>query len=158
MKIKKRLIIFGMTGIIVGTGLFMSLGDANSFASAGSETDPLITLSYLEQRISEVKKYVDDKISSLNNTSSNNLEVIELKNGQKIIGREGTEFIMRSGKAIAKVSDLGGISDVTDGVDLKEGENIPRNHQLIIPRDDGRGLVIIEDSTFVLVRGEYIIE
>lgn len=158
MKIKKRLIIFGMTGIIVGTGLFMSLGDANSFASAGSETDPLITLSYLEQRISEVKKYVDDKISSLNNTSSNNLEVIELKNGQKIIGREGTEFILRSGKAIAKVSDLGGISDVTDGVDLKEGENIPRNHQLIIPRDDGRGLVIIEDSTFILVRGEYIIE
>lgn len=158
MKIKKRLIIFGMTGIIVGTGLFMSLGDANSFASAGLETDPLITLSYLEQRISEVKKYVDDKISSLNNTSSNNLVVIELKNGQKIIGREGTEFILRSGKAIAKVSDLGGISDVTDGVDLKEGENIPRNHQLIIPRDDGRGLVIIEDSTFVLVRGEYIIE
>lgn len=158
MKIKNKLIIFTMAGIFVGTGLYMNLGDITSFARAGSETDPLITLSYLEQRISEVKKYVDDKIGSLNNSNSNTLEVIELKNGQKIIGREGTEFILRSGKAAAKVSDLGGISDVTDGVDLKEGENIPRNHQLIIPRDDGRGLVIMQDSTFVLVRGEYIIE
>jgi hypothetical protein len=158
MKINKKLIIFGTAGIVVGTGLYMSLGNANSFASAGSETDPLISLSYLEQRISEVKKYVDDKISGSNNSNSNKLEVIELKSGQKIIGREGTEFILRSGKAIAQVSDLGGISDVTEGVDLKEGENIPRNHQLIIPRDDGRGLVIIEDSTFILVRGEYIIE
>jgi hypothetical protein len=158
MKIKKKLIIFGTAGIVAGTGLYMSLGDDNSFASAGSETDPLISLSYLEQRISEVKKYVDDKVSGSNNSNPNKLEVIELNSGQKIIGREGTEFILRSGKAIAQVSDLGGISDVTEGVDLKEGENIPRNHQLIIPRDDGRGLVIIEDSTFILVRGEYIIE
>ncbi|TJX68940.1 hypothetical protein E8P77_01740 [Soehngenia saccharolytica] len=136
----------------------MSLGNITSLASAGSESDPLITLSYLEQRISEVKRYVDDKTSSSNNSNLNKLEVIELKNGQKLIGREGTEIILRSGKATAKVSDLGGISDVTDGVDLKEGESIPKNHQLIIPRDDGRGLIIIQDSTFVLVRGEYIIE
>ncbi len=158
MKTKNKLIIFTMTGIMVGSGLCMSLGNITSLASAGSESDPLITLSYLEQRISEVKRYVDDKTSSSNNSNPNKLEVIELKNGQKLIGREGTEIILRSGKATAKVSDLGGISDVTDGVDLKEGESIPKNHQLIIPRDDGRGLIIIQDSTFVLVRGEYIIE
>jgi len=158
MKIKGKLIIFAATGIIAGTYFVSNIISNRIFAEPGTDSDPLITLSYLEKRIEEVKQYVDNKTSGSDNSNSNKLEVIELQSGQRIIGKEGTEFILRSGRAVAKTSSLGGISDVTAGVDLQEGENIPRNHQLIIPRDDGRGLIVTHDSTFILVRGEYIIE
>ena len=71
---------------------------------------------------------------------------------------EGTELILRSGEATAVGNiDGDGVSDVTLGVDLKMGEKINRNHLLIVPRKDGRGIVAKTDS-WIMVKGKYEIK
>ena len=125
-----------------------------STGNPGSEEDPLVTLSYLELRISQLKDYIDQKISSPGNSqpiTGTTYEVVELKKGQCLIAGAGTEIILRSGKATAIEGPRGGLSDVTGARDIKQGEDIPDNHLLIIPRDDGRGVCTLSDS-FLLVK------
>jgi hypothetical protein len=78
--------------------------------------------------------------------------------GNNLIGDAGTEIILRysSSSTNAITSDLGGLSDITAGVDLANGEAIPKNHLLIIPRSDGRGVIVNEYAIF-MVRGSYTV-
>ncbi len=130
----------------------------------GSEEDPIVTLSYLELRISQLKDYIDQKSFSSDNSQSDRpeagaaYEVVELKEGQYLIAGAGTEVILRAGRATAiEGADGDGLSDVTGAENIKQGENIPENHLLIISRDDGRGIRVLSKS-YLLVRGEYTIK
>lgn len=73
------------------------------------------------------------------------------------------EVIVRSGKTTV-VSPFTvkweeqGLSDTTDGKELYNGEAIPTNHTLIIPRDDGRGIAVGEGGAWMMVRGDFIIK
>lgn len=152
-RIKKIILVIASISIVLGTGVV--------FSEPGSENDPLVSLSYLEKRLEQFKYYVDEKLSKTNNNiqgnTSNNLEVVEIFEGQSIIGKGGTEIILRGGKAKIIAGELGGLSDVTDGKDLGMGKSIPPEHLLIIPRNDGRGAYAVTDAIF-LVRGEYEIK
>ena len=129
----------------------------------GSKDDPIVTLSYLELKISQLKDYIDKKsfspgdLQSADPTDNLTYEVVELKKGQYLVAGAGTEVILRAGEATAIISPLGGLSDVTGARDIQQDEKIPTDHLLIIPRDDGRGLRALSDS-FLLVRGKYTIK
>lgn len=153
-KLKKA--IFGLTIA------FIVLGGTMVFSEPGSEKDPLISLSYLEKQLDQLKDYIDERLSNMGdkNNSSNSFQIVEISAGQSIIGKGGTEIILRggtgNGPGKAKIIAMGkdGLSDLTAGKDLKRGEDVPFNHLLIVPRDDGRGVHAINDSVF-LVKGEY---
>ena len=51
-----------------------------------------------------------------------------------------------------------GLSDTTEGKELYNGESIPKNHTILIPRDDGRGVSIATGGAWLMVRGDYRIE
>ena len=104
----------------------------------GSEGDPLVTKSYVDQKMSGVSAFAP-------------LEILE---GQSLIGREGTEIILRSGEAKAICGGENGVSDLTGGADLLNGAEIKRNHLLLIPRNDGRGIFATTD-VWVMVKGGY---
>lgn len=148
MKIKKSIIAVGAAILLLGTTVV--------FSEPGSNEDPLISLSYLNNSIEQVKTYIDNKIANISGgtSSSNELKVVEVKKGQFLIGYAGTEIILRGGKGKAVVSELGGLSDVTAGNDIGKDVVIPPNHLLIIPRDDGRGIFVTADAVF-MVRGNY---
>lgn len=146
---KKVIVVLGVVAIILGATVV--------FSEPGSDNDPLVTLSYVEKRMDQLKFYIDEKLSKGEVGSpspSSNLEVVEILSGQSIICKNGTEIILRGGKAKVIASELGGLSDVTDGKDLGMDKLIPANHLLIVPRNDGRGAYATEDAIF-LVRGEY---
>jgi hypothetical protein len=103
----------------------------------GSDADPLVTRSYVDQFSS--------------------LLVLQLGPGQKLEGNGGTEIIVRSGTARAVASSQGGVCDLTGGKDLAQGERVPLNHLLILPRTDGRGIVA-DTALFIMVRGPYVIK
>ena len=150
MKIKKSFIALGAATLLLGSTVV--------FSEPGTESDPLVTLSYVNRSIEQVKTYIDQKVSNSNNTStSDSLEVVNVEKGKFLIGEAGTEIILRGGSAKAIVSNLGGLSDITEGVDLGKDVSIPANHLLIIPRDDGRGVYCVTDSIF-MVRGGYEIK
>lgn len=127
-KLKKVLIVVGLSLVLCGAAVI--------YASPGTSSDPLVSLSYLE----EVTKF----------------KVIEIKAGQFIIAEEGTEIILRDGTSTIYTPVNAGISDVTMGKDLKNGEKVPLNHLLIVPRD-GRG-VKAQATSIYLIKGKYTIK
>ncbi len=123
-------------------------------ANPGSEDDPLVSMSYINDVLMpQVKSYVDTKATE---TSGNAYEVVNLKKGQKVIGGQSTEFILRMGSANIVATEKGGLADVTDGVDLKNGTPMPANHLLIVPFDDWRGITMQTDG-IVMIKGKYSI-
>lgn len=103
----------------------------------GDQSDPLVSKSYVDARISYIP--------------------LQLQAGQKLIGGEGTEIILRSGEAVAIDNGANGVSDLTDGKDLRSGNKISLNHLLMVPRADGRGLQATTEG-WVMIRGNYTIE
>lgn len=149
-KLKKTTLVLGVGIILLGTTLV--------FAAPGSEDDPLVSLSYLEDRIEQLEYSIEEKLDKITDnekdTESNDLEIVEISAGESIICKDGTEIILRGGKARVIAAELGGLSDITAGEDLKMDEQVPPNHLIIVPRDDERGVHATEDAIF-MIRGEY---
>ncbi len=130
-------------------------------ASPGTTDDPLVSKSYVEKLINEAFQNNSSGTNSVitnpavnTSNSTSNYVPVNVKIGQKLIGEEGTEIILRSGRGFGYVSTESGIVDITQGTEVFNNEEIIKNHMLIIPRDDGRGIRIVEDSWF-LVKGGY---
>ncbi len=90
--------------------------------------------------------------------------VIHLTKGQKLFANgestESLEVILRAGDAVS-VSPFHdqGIADLTASTQLLDGDKFVKNNYCIIPRgQDGRGLEIISDEAYLLVRGVYEVE
>ena len=158
-----------VTSAILMTTLFVGASEAG-YIEPGSETDPLVSRSYVEKKFDEVKnisasnkKKIEEVEEALKNngnnneniSSSENFSVLELKKGQTIIAEKNAEIIIRSGKVEAIAGESGGISDLTEGLDLQSGDEIALNHHLLIPRSDGRGIEVINDDTFIMIKGNF---
>ncbi len=135
-------------------------------AAYDSTNDPLISLSYLTKYVDEALAPIKASIASLGGNVegaapvATGFEAIFVEYGKEIQCTAATELILRSGTAeVVSPFDNQGLSDLTDGVDLKAGAAVPKNHNLLIPRgDDGRGIVITSSGgAYVMVGGAYII-
>ena len=112
-------------------------------AAPGSESDPLVSMSYVDSRTT--------------------YSTVQIPEGGTLVGGAGAEIILRSGEATAighldSASGIeNGVSDVTAGTDLMTGMKVELNHLLITPRDDGRGLRA-DTVIWVMVRGTYTVK
>jgi len=166
--------------------IFIIIGSADGVIP-GSEQDPLVTLSFVEKKIEQIKYYIDSITQGLSGEVSSyaatlakyqeqlnqkdaeiqelrkkvedalTFKVVQLNKGQSLIAGEGAEIIIRSGKVIALYGTNGGLSDITSAKDLKEGEAIVNNHMLIASRNDGRG-VKAESEVYLIIKGGYILK
>jgi len=172
---KPYLYVIVMVLVMLAAGRIVMAGD---FAP-GSQQDPLVTQSYVEQRNEQLKYYFEqrlgelssllqqmsDRVTALENSSGGvqpggagtALEVVNVPAGKTLTGYAGTEVILRGGKAAVIQSQLGGLADLTGGRDIGQGQVIPANHLLLIPRTDGRGVRAESDCIF-LVKGRYDIQ
>lgn len=154
---------FIKTTLISGVLLAVFTTSIVSGADAGSSSDPIVTKSYVDAKVADLKSYVDTSLasmSSVNNggSSSAQYEVVLVPKGKSIIGGEGTEMILRSGKASVVSTTTNGLVDMTTGIDALNGSAVTQNHLMIVPRDDGRGLKVTSDNTNIMVRGSYEIK
>ncbi len=145
------------------------------------ENDPLVTLSYMKDVFGpSLKQEIKDEIKAEAQAEAENekeaeeapeiqevaapnmgYEVVELSKDQKLSSKNGTvEIIVRPGSSAVAFSDIpeNGLSDISEMKEVLNGEQVGINHALIIPRNDGRGIVITSDKAYVLVRGDYIVE
>jgi hypothetical protein len=138
---------------------------ASIFAAPGDSSDPIVVLSYLEQRISNlISDYKLDSIDdiqtkvdklSTGGTGSSTLEIVEINKNQKLVCKAGTELILRVGEAVVVGNSLGdGISNITAGKNYSDGMSFVKDNLYIIPRDDGRGAYTNSTALF-MVRGSY---
>ena len=97
-------------------------------AQPGTDADPLVTKSYIEN---VVYPYVNNAAKFM---------VVDVPANKSVICYAGTEVIVRSGSCTVIGSQNGGLSDVTSGEDIQNAELIKANHLLIVPRSDNRGV------------------
>lgn len=142
-----------MAVVVAGWGIGWM---AQAAAQPGSTEDPLVTKSYVDALFASLG---DELPAGGVLPGGRGIETPVLKKGQKLIGVNGTEIIVRSGHAVAVggKSNLG-LPDVTAGVDIKPGSRVAANHHIILPRDDGRGIQAVSSQVIVMVRGTYWIE
>lgn len=155
---------------------FVIFNIAFAASSPGSESDPLITSSYLDKKIQEISavfqakvdqtnsnlSVLDKKVEELNKqgggTSSGTIfAVVNLAAGKKLIGENSTEIILRSGGSKVFSPNSSGLSDITSGYDVAPGAVVAKNHLLIVPRTDGRGIQA-QTSSVIMVKGNYTIQ
>ena len=90
--------------------------------------------------------------------------VVHLTKGQKLFANgentESLEIVLRAGEAlsISPFHDQG-IADLTASTQLYNGDPMVKNNYCIIPRGrDGRGIEVISNEAYFLVRGVYEVE
>jgi len=150
----KRFVIALILIAAIGAGSFAATNLSTRAAgnAPGSIDDPVVTKSYVDQAIAAGGGSKGQSVGSA-------LEIVTVKAGSILIAsEEGTEFIVRAGKAIAYSEDKDGISDLTDGADLIDGRKIVNNHLLVAPRI-GRGIApdpnVEGNQIIVMVRGSH---
>ncbi|PHV71285.1 hypothetical protein CS063_06230 [Sporanaerobium hydrogeniformans] len=139
------------TKILLGVILLATISTVYAAQyGAGTSEDPVVTKSYVDQKIAELSKQ---------NTTSTTFtyEVMSLEPGQILLGKQGTEIIMRSGEGQVIGSEAGGVQNITAGSDIANGKPVPKYHLLLIPRDDGRGIIATKQM-YVMVRGGYVVQ
>lgn len=134
-----------------------------------SQNDPLISLSYLEdifgpRLLDEMLKKVDAeyvKITDISVNAGGSYTLATLLKGQALMADTALEVVLISGTGTVIVTASGnlnagvGISDLTSGSVVTNGNPLPQNHYLVIPKPDGRGFLVTSEEAIVLVRGEY---
>ncbi|WHX48746.1 hypothetical protein QNH46_22265 [Paenibacillus woosongensis] len=160
-------------GIWAGSLLNEKVEGAGVTNQPGTADDPVVTKSYVDQQIQQALKGASSNSSSQSTdssssaqagntaaSSSDEVKIVEVKPGQKLIAAAGAEFVVRAGKAVIYSEDQNGVADLTDGKDITNGGIVTNNHLLSFPRA-GRGIQHQEGQTHpltVMVRGGYSIQ
>lgn len=164
LKFDKKIVLL-ITALTIGIGFSSNM--VSAYTEPGSTSDPLVTLSYVDMKLTQLKEEIRKEFSestsqtspvASNQTtveSANTLfQVIEIKAFDKVILGESTEFILRAGEAITIEGPGGGLADLTTGIDLKDKEIVPLNHHGLSSRNDGRGISALSDG-WILIKGKY---
>lgn len=184
MRLKKNTKVVHMILLAMAAVAFVGI-TASSAATfePGTAEDPVVSQSYVDTKINELNVKIADQGTKLNDQSS---QIQSLKNqiqsggqvgvpqggakyivvgplapGKQIIAGESTEIVLRAGTATAIGALDGGVADLISGADLKSGDVVMKNHLLLVPKDDGRGISITGipgSQAWVLIRGSYTIK
>ena len=153
----KKLILsaMGVAAVLCAGMLTVSLAAA---ADPGSSADPLVSKSYVDGRIDEVlAKLGVTSGSTTQSGESTSYTPVSVSAGQSVLGGEGTEIILRSGQAVGLCPGQNGLTNVTNGQEIGQGQALGTNNLIIVPRADGRGVTATTDAWF-LIRGSYTIQ
>ncbi len=168
--------LFLLAGFLLGQVVV-----ADSGIVPGSEQDPLVTASWVEAKLNsfaaalkdeqQEREKLEDRMRQIEGVErplpsqpgepvrivepAPVFKVVVVEAGKKFLPGEGTEFILRSGLARAVVLiEANGLTNLTTGRNLKNGDLIERDHLILSPRDDGRG-IIAETEIILLVKSKY---
>ena len=180
MKNKIRILVVALAIMIaIPVTVYAAYDSATDPLISKSYLEQVFKVQY-DNQISALNKTITDltaKIEALEGQQGNTpsasavdatYKVIRVTKGQRIICSESTtvstEIILRAGiaKAIAAYSDHSdpdaqGLSDLTDSKELLNGDYLTINHYVIVPRGDGRGVIVDSDEAYFMVRGPYTI-
>ena len=158
---RKHWMLMASLVLVVVLGSVFTTGAASG--AAGTAEDPVVTKSYVNAYVKDaVKNEVTSQMATYTGpaagSGSGEFTILELTTGQKVIGGSGTEIIVRVGKCTCIGNEENGLADVTQGIDVQNGQPVGYNHLLLCPRDDGRGITVEAAECWVMVRGAYTVQ
>ena len=137
-KVLTVLMITVVASILFGSGFYAG---AATTKGAGSQNDPVVSLSYLEYRLSKL----GDVTSGGSNTGFSRKVTVE--NGERIMPGEGSLIIIYSGACTA----VGNLIDTTEARALSEGMSVSPYSQILVPSDSSG--VVASQTTVVYILG-----
>lgn len=146
--------------VVIFTVSSFAAGDS----SYSTETDPLVSLSYVEdlkqQIVTELYEKADsDSLGDYLKSASFTYE--QLYKGQKLVATGSCEIVLRSGKGTAIITGAAniangvGFSDMTAACEVTNGAAVLKNHLLLASAGDGRMIEVTSDVGYFMVRGDY---
>ncbi len=145
-----------LTAVVAGvTAAAAVLGGVGVYAvtSYGTESDPLITKSYLDSVLApELESEMQDILASY---SGESYTLVTLSDGQTLTGQAGCEILLRIGSAVVVCSESPGLVDTTSGSTLDSG-SLTANH-LYMVTIAGNGVKASGSTVKMFVRGGYSI-
>ena len=140
-KKKMRMILIALAVLLLaGAGVYAA-------TSYGSESDPLITKSYLDKVLQpQLEAELD---AALGESEPGEFDELKLGAGQSVLCGAGGELLLRSGSA----KSVGSLADTTGGGSVSAGAAITANH-LYMAAENGGGLTASANAV-VLVSGSY---
>ena len=152
------------------------LAGFSAAASSGSQSDPLISRSYLENIfapgiMAETETLIAQKESALTQRLTVQLEayrtetggtgqatyrVVTLSKDQTLTGGVGLEILPRAGSVVCVADSAPGLIDMTGGGTMAAGNVLAQNHLYMATAGD-RGVQAVTDSATVLVKGGYTV-
>ena len=173
----KRILGIGIT--VLALVAFVSGATLLALATPGTEEDPFITLSYLndvfkKQVMDDVKnteqeltKNFNSKIATLESqlqtsqggtsapapSSADSFSVVTLSNGKTLTCSVGVEIMLRVGTATG-FGSAPALVNYTDGATLSSGSALTTNNMYLVTIE-GNGIKATAETVKVLVRGNY---
>ena len=146
----------------------LTAAGALAAGGAGSQSDPLVTLSYLTETFTgQIMDKVDDAIArrtaqllqelgggSVSNGTASAYSTVTLTAGQTLSGEAGCEVLLRSGSAACGGTGTASMTDATTGGSLNGGGALEGNHLYLMPESQS---VFTAEGAVLLVRGSFII-
>lgn len=155
---------FSINLVLIIIILLLMTGGVATGANPGTTSDPIVTQSYVEGRLNALNASIDERLTALEErpagTSDGGTQAFAVEQvftGQIIHLEANSLFILRAGLATAIAGPGGGLSNLTDGFDLATGESLTKNHLILTPKSDGRGVQMTSDG-WVMISGGYTIE
>ena len=133
-------------------------GATAAMGSQGDQDDPLVTLSYLNDKLlPDIMERVDAKVeakgkeirAAVGKPSGQSFVSTEVAAGKTLTLQAGTQLLLRQGQA----SCVDGLVDVTTGEPL--GGALQANH-LYIATKDGQAVTVSQQATFFVLGGSTI--
>lgn len=154
MKKKWQLVLLILAVAVLGAGI-----GAYAATTYGTQQDPLVTVSYLNQtltpymtsqfdgQLSQAMDKLENDFTAALSGSAGTFRVMTLSSGQTLSGGAGCEILYRSGPCAA----AGALVDVSAGGSVASGTALTANH-LYMTGDSGAA-VKASGSVTLLVRG-----
>ena len=149
---------------------------AAAASNAGSASNPLISLSYLNNTLKNeilntaetsaanaLNPVYDNAVSQIDNIenttgSEYNFSSVytqkRLKNGDTITGNLGSSFILLAGEATVSFSS-GGVVDITDGSAIASGSELKTDHRYFVADEYDAIFTVTSDTAVVQFEGDY---
>ena len=172
-KTRRFLVILLALVLVAGLGALA----VRAAGSAGTEDDPLLTLSYLTEvytakvtdlfhadldaRETSLREDLGERISALEAAAgiaapeSRDYTVETFLDGETIICQRGTEILLRIGEAVVVASNRPGLVDTSSTGELNDGESLEKNH-LYMVTINGNGFRAV-GTVKAVIRGDYTV-
>ena len=124
--------------LMFGSGLYVGAATKNG---AGSQNDPVVTLSYLDYRLEKLGSGSGNGGTAINE-AYNGFKKVVISRGERYIPGEGGLIILYSGSCTVVGK---GLVNLTGANIVRESENVPAYSQMLAP-DSSSGVVASEET------------
>ena len=133
-------------------------GTAYAAYNYGSQDDPLVTKSYLDEVLTpELMAEMEARLDAAGSDAGAAFKVVTLSRGQTVACQAGCELMLRVGTAAASGADSPVLVDTTSGSTLENGGALVKNH-LYMATIEGNGFTATADTVKLLISGTYTIK